>query len=328
MRSCLYFNGWLIATALASPLIVDIKPRIKDSNSNSGHNPLLAAKVPWGPNEFSCEPQDEGHSPLDPRSVYGLALFMATRLAIGDFEGELPKNPETFVNIAFPHIGAAVYRPNPNQPVLRKYIHWALARVVNHMIQDQDFKDSIYFLFWTGPNRAKTKIGELYIGPTPPRLGVGSDSSQTASLASQALNSTEIISATSSQHPNDTQVSIDSSSNGLTYEYYFYDDEMTIEDVVMGTIGAMNQAAETQTRSGYMYMFTGSFPRYYAISVWTGELGFTYSILIQAMRMAATAAMNKNNFRELRVIVKSNGVQIARGGYINIKRPDPDVATS
>ena len=330
MRSGLYFNGWLIATAFASPLVVDIEPRIKDSISDSRHSLSVSNPIvpPWGPKEFSCTPFGEGSNSLDPRSVYGLALLMATTLAIGDFEGELPNNPATFVNIEFPHIGAAVYRPNPRQPVLRKYVHWGLARVVNHIIKNRDYKDNTYYLFLTAPNRVKTKVGELYLGPSPPIMGVGSDSTQITSVLSHALNSTDIISATASQHTNDTQVSIDSVGGSLTYKYDFFGDQMTIEDVVMGTLGSMNQAAESQDRSGHIDMFAGSFPQYYAFCVWTGSPGFTYSILIQSMRRVAAAAMNANNFLELRVEVRSNGIEIARGGYL--RRPDPDatVATS
>ena len=332
MRSGLYFNWWLIATAFASPLIVENEPRIKDSNIDSRHNLSFPHPiVPWGPQQFSCEVKSEGLNPLDPRSVYGLALLIATRLAIGDFEGELPENPATFVNIAFPHIGAAVYRSNPRHPVPRKYVHWGLARAVNNIIRTLDYKDNTYNLFWTEPNRAKTKIAELYIGPTPPRLGAGSGGSQTtASLSSHALNSTEIAPAMGSQGTNDTQVPIDSISNGLAYEYEFHGDDMTIEDVVMGTLGAINQAAEGQHRSGNMDMFVGLFPGYNALCIWSGNPGFTYSILIQAMRQAAAAAMGANDFRELKVVLRNNGVKIAHGGYI--MKPDvmddASVATS
>ena len=331
MWSGLCFHGCLIATAFASPLVVDIEPRIKDSHSDSGHNLSLSTPVePWGPRQFDCIPQIEGHNPIDLPSVFGLALLMTTRLALGEFEGELRNNPETFVNIAFPHIGAAVFRPNPREPVLRKYVHWALARVVNRIIVDRDYKDHKYYLFWTGPTRVKTKIGELYLGPSPPTLGVGNDSSQTTSLSSQALNSSEILPATGSQHTNDTQVSIDSSSNGLTYEYDFHGDEMTMKDIVMGTIGAMNEAAENQDRSGHIETFVGSFPRYSAFIVWIGHPGFTYSILIQAMRQAAVTAMNANNFHDLRVVVRNNGVVIAEGGHLKRPNlpPDASVATS
>ena len=327
MRSGLYFNGWFIATAFASPLLVDIEPRIKDSNSDSSRNiSVPLPPVPWGPKEFICEPYNLGRNTLDPRSVYGLALLMATTLAIGDFEGDLPNNPARFVNVAFPHIAAAVFRPNPNLPVPRKYVHWGLARVVNHIIQDRDFKDNTYFLFWISPNRAKTKVAELYIGPTPPFIGIGSDSSQPASPLSQALNSTETILAPGSQRANDTQGFIDISSNEMTYDYHFHDDEMNIEDVVMGTLGGINQAAETHDRSGSVDMFTGSFPRYKAIVIWYARPGFTYSLLIQSMRKAAVEAMTANNFHELRVLIISNGAELARGGWIRI--PDPDVATS
>lgn len=327
MRSGLYINGCLIATAFASPLLVDIEPRIKDSNSDSSHSIFRAEpRVPWGPKEFICEPYNLGRNRLDPRSVYGLALLTATTLAIGDFEGELPNNPATFVNVAFPHIAATVFRPNPNLPVARKYVHWGLARVINHIIQDRDFKDNTYFLFWTDPNRVRRKVAEFYIGPMPPTLGVGSDSSQTASLLSQALNGTETILAPGLQHANDTQVSIDSSSNDVTYEYEFHDEEMTIEDVVMGTLGAMNQAAEDYDRSKDVDTFAGIFPHYKAVIVWSGRSGLTYSLLIQSMRKAAVTAMTANNFHELRVIMIRNGAELARGGWIRI--PDPDVATS
>ena len=329
MRSGLYFNGWLIATAFASPLVVDIEPRIKDSISDSRHNLSLPRPVaPWGPTQFSCEPLKDGPNQLDPRSVYGLALLMATTLAIGDFEGELPKNPATFVNIEFPHIGAAVYRPNPRQPVPRKYVHWGLARAMNHIIQERDFKDNTYNLFWTDPNRARTKVGELYLGPTPPKMGAGSDSSHIISLLSQALNSTDILSASASQYISDSQISIDSSSNSLTYQYHYHGDQMTVEDFVMGTLGAMNQAAESWDRSGHIDLFVGSFPNYYAICVWTGDPGFTYSMLIQSMRRVAAAAMSVNNFHELRVDVSNNRMRIAKGSYIRNPDPDATVATS
>ncbi|CAF9926355.1 MAG: hypothetical protein HETSPECPRED_006312 [Heterodermia speciosa] len=331
MRSGLYLSGWLIATAFASPLVVDIGPRVKDSDSDRSHN-LSRAPLPWGPKEFGFETKSEGRNALDPRSLYGLALLMATMLAIGDFEGELPNNPATFVNIAFPHIGAAVYRPNPREPVPRKYVHWGLARVMNHIIREQDYKDNIYSLFWTDPNRATRKVGELYIGPSPPRMGVGNGGSQTASsLLPQALNSTEIVLGAGSQPTNGTQASIHGSSNSLTYQYDYHGDEMTVEDVVMGTLGSINEAAQFHDRSGHTTVFVGSFPRYYAFCVWTGGPGFTYSILIQSLRQAATAAMSANNFHELSIVLRNNGVEIARGGYIS--KPEPDrtsasVATS
>ena len=328
MRSGLYLSGWLIATAFASPLVVDIGPRVKDSDSDRSHNLSLAdAPLPWGPKEFGSEIRSEGRNALDPRSVYGLALLMATMLAIGDFEGELPNNPATFVNIAFPHIGAAVYRPTPREPVPRKYVHWGLARVMNRMIREQDYKDNIYNLFWTDPNRATRKAGELYIGPSPPRMGAGNGGSLTTpSLLSQALNSTEIVLGAGSQPTNGTQASIHGSNNGLTYQYDYHGDEMTIEDVVMGTLGSINEAAEFHDRSRHTTYFVGSFPRYYAFCLWSGGPGFTYSIMIQSLRQAATAAMNANNFHELRIVLRNNGVEIARGGYIT--KPEPDQASA
>ncbi|KAL8784729.1 MAG: hypothetical protein Q9195_008911 [Heterodermia aff. obscurata] len=332
MRCGLHFNWWLTATAFASPLVIEIEPRIKDSNSDGSHNLSLSndRPLPWGPKQFECLPQSVGPNTIDLRSVYGLALLMATRLAIGDFDGELPNNPETFVNVAFPHIGAAVYRPNPRQPVPRKYVHWALARIVNQIIRDQDYKDNTYFLFWTDRNRAKTKVGEVYLGPSPPRMGVSSGSSQPTSLLSQVLNSTDVILAAGSEPRNDTQVSVDSSNNGLTYHYQYYGDEMTIADVVIGTLGSINEAAEYQDRSVPIKMFVGSFPQYYAFCVWTSvSPRFTYSVLVQALRTAAVAAMNAHDFHEVKVILTHDGVEVAKGGYV--KKPDithASIATS
>ena len=309
------FNAWLLATAFASPLVLDIE-------SSIGTDP----RIPWGPREFSFSTEDTGTHELDPRALYNLALFAATKLAIGDFEGTLPNNPEKFVDLAYPDLAIAVYRPLPSQLVPRKYVHWALARVLNAMVSNNDYHEKSFFLFWTGPNRVRVKVANLYIGPMPPRMSVDSDASQATSLSSPALNSTKMVmvSGTGSRHANDTQVSINDLSNSLTYEYLYYDLEMTVHDIFMGTLGSINEAAENLDRTRTVDNFGGSFRPFSALCVWVHqEQGiFTYSMLIQGLRHVAVAAMNANNFHECRVLVRRNGAIIANGGYV--KMPDPN----
>ena len=309
------FNVWLIATAFASPLVVDLEPSI-------GTDP----RIPWGPREFSFDTESTGTHQLDPRALYNLVLFAATKLALGDFEGTLLNNPEKFVDLAYPHLAITVYRPLPTQLVPRKYVHWALARVLNAMIKNNDYHEKTFFLFWTGPNRVRVKVANLYIGPMPPRMSAESDTIQATSL-----NSTKMISGTGSQHANDTQFSINDLSSSLTYEYLYYEGEMTVQDIVMGTLGSINEAAENLDRTGTVDNFGGSFRPFSALCIWAHqEQGiFTYSMLIQGLRHVAVAAMNANNFHECRVLVRRNGVIVANGGYLKMpNQNDPNLRGS
>ena len=315
MRLGSMFNVWLIATAVASPVVVDIEPSIRTD-----------PRIPWGPSEFSFSTEGTGTHQLDPRALYHLALFAAAKLAIGDFESTLPNNPEKFVDPAYPNLAIAVYRPLPSQLVPRKYVHWALARVLNAMVLENDYHEKTFFLFWTGPNRVRVKVANLYIGPMPPRMSVESDTSQETSLSSPALNSTKMVmlSGTGSQHANDTQVSINDFSSSLTYEYLYYDSEMTVHDIFMGTLGSINEAAENLDRTRTVDNFGGSFRPFAALCIWVhqGQGIFTYSMLIQGLRHVAVAAMNVKNFHQCRVLVRRNGVIIVNGGYV--KLPDPN----
>lgn len=187
------------------------------------------------------------------------------------------------------------------------------------MIKNNNYREETFGLFWTGPNRVRVKVATLYIGPMPPRMSVESDTSQATSL-----NSTKTISETGSRHANDTQFSINDLSSSLTYEYLYYEGEMTVQDIVMGTLGSINEAAENLDRTGTVDNFGGSFRPFSALCIWAHqEQGiFTYSMLIQGLRHVAVAAMNANNFHECRVLVRRNGVVIANGGYLRL--PDPN----
>ena len=55
------FNVWLIATAFANPLVVDLEPSI-------GTDP----RIPWGPREFNFDTESTGTHQLDPRALYNL----------------------------------------------------------------------------------------------------------------------------------------------------------------------------------------------------------------------------------------------------------------
>ena len=68
-----------------------------------------------------------------------------------------------------------VYRPLPSQLVPRKYVHWALARVLNAMVLNNDYHEKTFFLFWTGPSGVRVKVVNLYIGLMPPRMSVESN---------------------------------------------------------------------------------------------------------------------------------------------------------
>ncbi|KAL8701463.1 MAG: hypothetical protein Q9201_004884 [Fulgogasparrea decipioides] len=297
MQFILFLGWWLIAAVSASPITLDVLSSAQVNVSLA--DPLL----PWGPADFEVRTVP-GRGTFDRKACYALAVKMVADIGVDGFDAPLPRREISFPSPNDPQLVATVIPEEGGQGVraiARKYVLWTVARAMNQMVLDGLFVNCLYSMYYRNQ-----RLGALLLSGKPPVDQIGTDDSD-RSLAlhfSQAANSTQ-----------------DSNAQGSVYEYDFStDQQMTIEDVVMGTVGAIVHAAEhNQINVG---VFVGGFPRYRAFHYWFNEGSsrgqleyFTHAMCIRAMQAAAEMAMMINNFHAVNVKVNDRSKQIAHGGY-------------
>ena len=232
---------------------------------------------------------------------------MLAEQAAEDFDGRMRSPKMTFTNLEYPEVAIIVSGAAPTDRIQRRYALWGVARMMNHLVRHDTFRDFTFQLYYRG-----TAVGRVYIGPVPTSL---------PEIGARAI----FVEAPSVEQLNDTAISDETEMLSWQYRYFGY--PLTINDVFMGTIGALIFAARPPS-ANEMSNFVGSFPPYTAVHHWTGSPGqpppFTYSMLIKSIQATAMHTLDQMVFLELGVRV-TNGVQeVAWGGYV--RDPSPDAA--
>jgi len=176
-----------------------------------------------------------------------------------------------------------------------------MARLMNHLVSGNDFRDSFFVLRFQG-----SLVGNIYIGPPAQEPAL-----KTLGNAPIALKPSVI-----DQANNTTATSV--SADALSFHFQFYGRSLTMSDVFMGAIGALIEAAQPASYEK-LRSFMGFFQPYMAVYRWysspAGPSSFTYSMLIKAIEASAMFALEQMDFHQLRVLVTNGTREIGGGGY-------------
>lgn len=269
---------------------------------SSGEPTPSAPDQPWGPDDFHIIVAGQGPNPLAPEACYVSAITMLAAQAAHDFHGQLPSPRVTFTDAQYPDLAIIVAGAHAADCVPRRYMLWGIARLMDHMVSQNDFRDSFVVLMFQG-----SIVGNIYIGPPP-------EASTQSNTTNNALKTLELSLI---NHPNSTTISL-TTTTALSFQFQPYGRALPMSDIFMGAIGALIAAARPAS-DAKLQSFMGLFMPYMAIYHWfsspAGASVFTYRMLIQAIQASAMYALQRKDLRELSVRAIEGTREVGRGGY-------------
>ena len=300
---------WVFSVA-AWPAVLRV-PDINATSAIPSNDSLLYSSNsagPWnpqGPAGFEITVL-HGYQRLSREVCYMSVVHLLAMQVIEDFEGRLPV--ETMVYSEDRDLTIVVSTLGVNEPMLRRFLLWGMAKIMHTMTAQNNFIDAWYELKWQGK-----VVGDVLFNKKPPRPN------------SQTFN------------PNDTSLSTD--PYNLSFEYRIMRDQLLADkDVFMATIGALVQLAQNPEQN--FDSFAGGFPTVpilqpvYNVRIsWTNTrprrpLSLTKRIIVDSMVAAVTYGARFGDFHALRVTVKNNGREVAQGGYHSLALSTEKVAGS
>lgn len=223
--------------------------------------------------------------------------MLAAQAAL-NFHGQLPSPRVTFIDAQYPDLAIIVAGAHAADCVPRRYVLWGMARLMDHMVSQNDFRDCFVVLMFQG-----SIVGNIYIGPPAQAATTSNTTNETIvapkpSLIDQANNTT--------------------TSNTLSFHFQPYGRVLPMSDISMGAIGALIVAARPAS-DAKLQSFMGLFVPYMAIYHWlsspAGATVFTYGMLIQTIQASAMYALQRKDLRELSVRAMDGTREVGRGGY-------------
>lgn len=289
------------------------------SSSASSLTLPTSLSPPWGPPEFDYTSRIS-RLPIRREAVFMVALTVLRKEAPLDFNGRLSTARVTYGNPQYPDFTIAVESIAPNRRVFRKHLLWMLARALNKMIKDGFFAATFSMTWRT------LRLGTVKFIAENPRareaLGVGADAGAGAEYQNRILNDTTSLlqrPSSANNHTVLTNVSANGANNNeLEFYYSFGARLMSMQDVVMGSVGALIGLAEEDRDHVYQQFFVGSYPRYHAFLIYNPvELPSQLNKLLLAEAIVETVfhANGIPNWHEVGNLVTFNGRELARGGY-------------
>jgi len=225
------------------------------------------------------------------------AVSILTAQAAQDFHGRLRSPQVAFTQAQYPDLIILVAGADRSDCIPRRYLLWGMARLMNHLVSGDDFRDSFFVLRFQG-----SLVGNIYIGPPPQQAADTAPIALEPSIIDQANDTTA------------TSISVDT----LSFHFQFYGRSLTMSDVFMGAIGALIEAAQPASDEK-LRSFIGFFQPYMAVYHWfgspAGPSSVTYSMLIRLIEASAMFALEQMDFHQLRVLVTNGTREVGGGGY-------------
>ena len=222
------------------------------------------------------------------------AIQMLEDITPGDFDSRMPQ--ATTRHNGPNNLAITVVSLNPAQPIFRRYVMWAISRILNTMEHEPlvGYHAGLFEPRWLGRGEGNIEIRYL---ANP------SDGSMKVPTTSKRVNATATV--------GDMDIAwIYSPSEGGAL--------MTMRDIAMGTVGALIHAASQPPDQGIAqfladFLSEASMLCYYRAAFLPSLL--SKSILVQTLAAAARWALDDGDYHELKVTVLSGSHIIAQGGY-------------
>ena len=235
--------------------------------------------------------------------------------ALRDFEGTLDEARAVYQIHQYPSVMIAVASVGPYQRVRRKFLLWALARGIDRLIKDQEYRALTITMTWQG----------RFVG----RVSFIAQNSRVKENAQLETAYKDVVLTNSLT---DRQVDLKAGPVGadqLSFDYEFWGDTLYMSDVFMGTIGAMIRLAQQSEHN--FDQFAGNYPGYDCIWTWHSSLEtsvLTKARIVQAMLATVMHAVRQPDYHEVKVVVRKGTQEIARGGYVGHLPPRSLAASS
>ena len=326
IEALLLLLSFLLVSSVKAITEVDL-PNATSSDhtptSSSASSLTLPIKLspPWGPPEFDYDYRISS-LPIPSEAVFMVALTALGQEAPFDFNGRLSAARVTYGNRQYPDFTIVVESTTPNRQVFRKHLFWMLASALPKMIHNGFFAAS-FSMIWRGTIR----LGTVKFVAENPRarkaLGVGADAGAGAEYQDRILNDTTSVLqrlSSISSHTVLTNVSANGTNNNeIEFHYTFGARLMNMQDIVMGSVGALIGLAEDPPNHVYTTFFVGHFsPRYHAYLVYNP---LVHPSQLNKILLAGTIvetvfhAKSISNWHEVVTLVSFNGQVLARGAY-------------
>ncbi|KAL8791857.1 MAG: hypothetical protein Q9195_005519 [Heterodermia aff. obscurata] len=227
--------------------------------------------------------------------------------AAEDFYGRMRSATTIFTTPEHPELAIIVVGTTPTDRIRRRYALWGLARMMNHMVLHNDFRDFTFELNYRG-----SPVGQIYVGPEP----TSPSESTVKGVFGEPQSVTQVI-----------YTAISNETEMLSWQYQYFGLSLTMNEVFMGTVGALVIGARPASINR-VSNFVARFPPYRAVHHWACSPGqpslFTYSMLIKSIQATAMHALDQMDFRELGVRVTDGVQEVGWGGYVR----DPALKTA
>ncbi|KAL8647272.1 MAG: hypothetical protein Q9226_006499 [Calogaya cf. arnoldii] len=315
MHPICFLSAFLLPNAFALPALPNPSPSLRNPSpqdiGTTINGTLLALRddLPWGPPIFSIDIEEQSTSPIDRRVLFITTIQLLAVQAPLDFNAPLTSDI-LFRLPQFPNLQISIISLGHQGPVLRKYIFWAMARIMQEMITRDRFVETVYNMKLRGRFFAVLGISN------PNKI-------QSSATIDAAVNEKEITADVTAATTNQTNAI----SAGFQYGYEHFGEGIGQAAIFMGIIGAMFKVAGQLNHD--FESFHSAFTQYRFYCFWGSKQRpsrFTFDMLVQGIVGAAKFAVAKNVWRELRAQVYVDGVLVAYGGWFTLPDIPPVVS--
>ena len=298
-------------------------PRLSDVRA-SLNTTLVGDDLPWGPTFFSVD-LDAGSftTAIDRRVFFLTTIQLLASQASLDFNGALPDDI-VFRVPQFPNLVIAVYNTGPARPIFRKYLFWAMTRIMKTMIMQDRWLGALYAMKLRGRVLGIVAVGDHRFVQSAamrtqrtPRIPIEITYEDTSTTMAEGSAPAVAANAT-----NATGLAATNNNNKIEFSYEHFGEQMSQAAIFMGSIAAIFKVAGETSHD--FETFVSSFVEERFTTYWasnTAPSRFTFDMLIQAIVGAAKYAVAKNVWTELRGQVLFDRVSVAYGGWFRTPLP-------
>ncbi|KAI4118353.1 MAG: hypothetical protein LQ345_001574 [Seirophora villosa] len=300
-------------SVFASPLAIDVPDHVL-TQINTTLTTLSAQSPPDGGPDFSIAvgPGQGSAMPFlqKPRMLYCILTLMSS-IAVTDWKLPMPKARGAVRCSSYPRL-TTVITAIGQQPMERREVLWGLASCMDLMLRHNKFQPLRAQLYLRSRN-----LGSILFTNTDPPVKAEENSPFHAgieSIAAPTFNDGD-----SSNNASDTTPAL---STGTRYSYDFHGAELDTYDILMGTMGAVVQAAELPPHIP-IKQFIGSWQqrfgsRYRCFQIWmtiSDPSVMSKGRLLESMVRSVHESLERADRRELKMLARIDGLPVWQGGF-------------
>lgn len=322
--ACFLIHKAIAVPAAANVFLPDAQlPRLSDVRA-SLNTTLVGDDLPWGPTFFSVD-LDAGSftTAIDRRVFFLTTIQLLASQASLDFNGALPDDI-VFRVPQFPNLVIAVYNTGPARPIFRKYLFWAMTRIMKTMIMQDRWLGALYAMKLRGRVLGIVAVGDHRFVQSAatrtqqrtPRIPIE------ITYEDITTTSTTTMGEGSAPAGAANVAGLAATNNKVEFSYEHFGEQMGQAAIFMGSIAAIFKVAGETSHD--FETFVSSFVEERFTTYWasnTAPSRFTFDMLIQAIVGAAKYAVAKNVWTELRGQVVFDRVSVAYGGWFRTPLP-------